>query len=47
MAMLCFAACCRCLAEEADIHVHAQLEPPPLAALKAYNAKLQAQLQEV
>ena len=45
--MLCFAACCRCLAEEADMNAHAQLVPPPLAALRAYSVKLQALLQEV
>ena len=38
---------CRCLAQEADMNAHAQLVPPPLAALRAYSAKLQAQLQEV
>ena len=38
---------CRCLADEADLHAHAQMTPPPLTALRDYSVKMQAQLQEV
>ncbi|DBA98448.1 TPA: hypothetical protein ACH3X3_012450 [Trebouxia sp. C0006] len=35
-----------CLADEADLHAHAQMTPPPLTALRDYSVKMQAQLQE-
>ncbi|KAL0027002.1 hypothetical protein WJX79_007943 [Trebouxia sp. C0005] len=35
-----------CLADEADLHAHAQMTPPPLTALREYSVKMQAQLQE-
>ncbi|DBA95028.1 TPA: hypothetical protein ACH3X1_002544 [Trebouxia sp. C0004] len=35
-----------CLADEADLHAHAQMTPPPLTALREYNVKMRAQLQE-